>query len=493
MASHTIIHFSPSKAKHFATEGSPIRTKTPSPQKHRLPYTTFILPQKKSNEPSLGSPAKRLKTNDGREIEPIVQLDVKQDDITKSIAQSKRLKLPYSLVENGRPITPPSADFSDLFGLFPTTFSIELIPSFLIFRVREIPVKPWPLTIGGLPISIVSDDIQPGFYHGRRGKGPRALDDLKMRTLHDYSQSILNRSAKLFEDLKQKIVDIYWFGTFWRITTSDTVDWNCLPTRIGDAPCFYRTESELSDVDLAVLRRKPPKGMQFDDTDYYINENALLRPGIMLSSSKFSVTENGETNEQFYTTSSGILVADRYGQIFITVAAHGFREDREVYHPNPITGRLIGTIVEELFGTDIAVARLNPGIRYTNDIFRSEEDPAGFLIKGIAPSYPPYLKIYDEVTMNNPFTGSSEGTLMALGARIVDDPGKKKLIRHQWHTFENGDQPVDGSCGTPILDERDWLVGMFRYKEDASNLCLSVAAIELREFEYEIYGGEQTF
>ena len=81
---------------------------------------------------------------------------------------------------------------------------------------------------------------------------------------------------------------------------------------------------------------------------------------------------------------------------------------------------------------------------------------------------------------------------MALGATISDG-GNKDYVTHQWHIFENGDEPVNGSCGSPILDAEGKIVGLFRFKVANSPLCLSVSAMELREYGYEICGGEETF
>ncbi len=81
---------------------------------------------------------------------------------------------------------------------------------------------------------------------------------------------------------------------------------------------------------------------------------------------------------------------------------------------------------------------------------------------------------------------------MALGATIPEE-GDKDYVAHEWSLFENGDEPVDGSCGSPILDAEGKVVGLFRFQVANSSLCLSVSARELREYGYEICDGEQSF
>jgi len=295
--------------------------------------------------------------------------------------------------------------------------------------------------------------------------------------------------------LKIKIRDIFWFGGFWQITIPDGTEIKLLPSRIASSPAFYRTISEAPNFDIAALRSKPPQGVEYDDTTYTTAPNALLCPGIMLSSSVRTITQNGESQETFTTTTSGILVTDREGQILITVATHGFDEDGLVYHPNPHTGTVIGRIRGSLPDTDISVARLNPGLRYVNETFGTDAAPDGIRMNGLSPFYyPPHLRVYDALTMNNPFSGSCEGLTMALGATIPED-GDREYVAHQWDFFENGDEAVDdGSCGgSPILDAEGRVVGLCRFKAANSSFCLSVSAMELWECGYEICGGERTF
>ena len=79
--------------------------------------------------------------------------------------------------------------------------------------------------------------------------------------------------------------------------------------------------------------------------------NALLRLGIMVSS---STMEDGYLTD-FYKMTSSVLVANKDGELFITVATHVFHADGLVYHPNPISGSVIGRIVKKLHGTDISM------------------------------------------------------------------------------------------------------------------------------------------
>lgn len=90
----------------------------------------------------------------------------------------------------------------------------------------------------------------------------------------------------------------------------------------------------------------------------------------------------------------------------------------------------------------------------------TEKNPEGVEITGISPGYPPHLRRYDFLGMNNPFMGYSERTVITVGLKLATE-GETKFIRHTWNFFENGMDPLDGRYGCPILDQRDSIVGLF--------------------------------
>lgn len=353
------------------------------------------------------------------------------------------------------------------------------------------------MTVGGLPLQFSTDANTETFKRGLCGRGPKTLNELDLHSKTDLNDSILRQAVSTFQSLKIPIRDIFYFGGFWQITTIHAVDAKQLPYRIANSPAFYRTVAEAPDGDPAALRKKVPEGKNADDTQYVTASDAILRPGIMVSSSLYTIIDpkDNKTYDVYDTTTSGILVADTDGQFFVTVATHGFQPDGHVYHPNPKTGILIGNIVDSIPHTDISIVKLKPGLRYVNETFGTPTEPEGTRINGITPPYPPHLRAYDALTMNSPFTGKCEGQVLAVGARIIDDDtgGKLAYIKHQWLLFENGDEPVEGCCGTPLTDGEGAAVGLFRFKHEKDQYCLVVSAQELREYGYEICGGLQQF
>src|SRR5271170_5192157 len=368
MSMYTVLQFSPSKPSPGSASRTPKRKIQPSPEKQRLSCTTVILRRNRADiTTEAGSPAKKRKA---RKDERVLGKSIASDDlqssltnwhidaqfevelgqlsqnVAKALTVSKEIELSYPLVENGRPTTPPRGDFSELLNLFPTTFAAEVVPPYVIIRVRTLPPKPWPFTVGGLLLWLTTDEDAECFDRGRTGKGPKALEHIDLQRKDEFSEDILREAIAVFRALQVKIRDIMWCAGFWRITIPDNTDLKALPSFIAHQVCFYKFQSEDPDPDPSALRAKVPQGVEHDDTLYATTPNALLRPGIMVSSSIRSVTKDGKTEESYMTTTSGLLVVDRYGQPFITVATHGFEDDGLVYHPTPSTGLVIGKIVE---------------------------------------------------------------------------------------------------------------------------------------------------
>jgi hypothetical protein len=375
--------------------------------------------------------------------------------------------------------------------LFPTTFAAEVVPPYVIIRVRTLPPKPWPFTVGGLPLWLTTDESADCFDRGRTGKGRKALEHIDLQRKEEFSEDILREAIAVFRDLQVKIRDIMWCPGFWRITIPDNTDLKVLPSFVAHQVCFYKFQSEDPNPNPSALRAKVPQDVEYDDTLYATTPTALLRPGIMVSSSLRFVETNGKTEATFKVTTFGILVVDHYGEPFITVATHGLEKDSLVYHPNPVKGSVIGKVYDVLPGTDISIVKLNSGLRYVNETFGTTDNPSGIKASGISPCYPPHLRAYDPITMDNPFSGSCQGFVLGLGAIIPE--GDQDYVLHEWQIFENGDELVLGSCGSPILNSDREVVGLFRFKKENSHHCLGVSAMELRKFGYEICTGEQQF
>lgn len=509
MGSRVILQFSPLEVE--SVSSPPQRQIQPSLEKKCLVCTTFILSKRAevANTPS-GSPGKKRKgepdlvpgmnpfpdTIDMLIDNQIVShFDIKLGEQSKAttalheaLATSKRIELDHPFVENGRICGP--INLNDLLHLFPTTRGVN-VGSFVTFWVQTLPPKPWLLSIGGLPVHFSTSKHDSCFDPGESAKGPRILNHINLQSQRYFSYDILREVVDALQGIKTiKLISVFWLTGIWQITIAERVDRKVLPSFICSNAAFYKFASEIAYPDPSVLREKAPQGTEFDNSLYVTSLNALLRPGIILGSS--AVRGVGDSKLCYKQTSSGILVKDQQGSLFITVASHGFEDDGLVYHPDPDTGVIIGKIVKDLPGTGISLAKLNPGLRYVNETFRTSGHPLGIQVDGISPGHSPQLRSFDTISMNNPFSGDCGGLVFGLGCIIPED-SDHDYVQHQWIILEDGDEPVDKSCGSPIIDANGQVVGLFRYKMPNSRDCFAVSAQTLWDYGYEICVGEHTF
>jgi hypothetical protein len=197
-------------------------------------------------------------------------------------------------------------------------------------------------------------------------------------------------------------------------------------------------------------RKKIPQGVEYDDTVLTIDPNALLRPGIMLSSSSRTISANETTEETFETTSSGFLVKSDDGVIYITIATHGFHDDGLVYiSSGPAKGWFHQSYREEHSGRGYIVGETELRYSYEQHVRNVDRTTRHRDSRDRDPQ-PPHLRAYDPSTINIPFTGSAKGQVLAIGAMIPESITRH--IRHEWMWFGTDSEPPDDSCGRPLLN-----------------------------------------
>ncbi|KAK2735611.1 hypothetical protein FQN55_002195 [Onygenales sp. PD_40] len=124
----------------------------------------------------------------------------------------------------------------------------------------------------------------------------------------------------------------------------------------------------------AAFRKKVPNNLVWDSSSY-----DDIHAGV-------TVSNGGDNQENKLLTTSGILMEDLEGNCFFTVTSHSFpRNCLGVYHPNK-NGKVIGSVDHEIKDSDIALAKLTPGMQYKNETFAANGDDEiihPFRIRGI--------------------------------------------------------------------------------------------------------------
>lgn len=234
--------------------------------------------------------------------------------------------------------------------------------------------------------------------------------------------------------------------------------------------------SDIGQVKDAACRNTEPAGTVWDEAFY-----ETLQPGIMLSS-------GGISNELL--TTSGIVVEDEFGYKYLTVASHGFPLGKDmVYHPNR-SGVFLGRVHDRPSDTDIALLRLTTSQVYRNETFGAKlSDGTTVNPQKIRRINNPFMmRRYDKVSMNNPFSGHCVGVYLGIEkGKVPSDENvlEDKWVTNEWSYFGNaGDEPMEGSCGSPVLDEEGNVVSFFRFLKP-NGWAVGMAASTLETWGYK--------
>ncbi|MCJ1343623.1 hypothetical protein MMC31_001819 [Peltigera leucophlebia] len=378
-------------------------------------------------------------------------------ELIKNISTSHKIEFEsFALVDNGKDRLPASQEeYNLMLKAFPAALSIGVFPPVVVVQFGDLPPKPWPLTVAGLPVLFTTKENTIGFEYGRPGGSfKKALDDYDARE-HVTRELFAAAIAHFEQELSIPILSILNLAGPWIVTIPDGVEFSSLPYLLAKTLCHFKYASETEEHIGPAFRNTEPAGTVWDQTLYQI-----LQPGIMLSS--------GRGLNELLTT-SGIVVEDNNGYRYLTLASPGFPFSREsVYHSNA-NGALLGRVHSRLTGTNIALLRLSSSQGFRNETFGvGLPDGTNILPQKICGIKDPFsVRKYDEVSMNNPFSGYSTG--VHVGVQQSKVPSDDPLVDHTWVTNQwtyigNGhDEPMDGWCGSPVLDENGNVVSLIRF------------------------------
>lgn len=340
-----------------------------------------------------------------------------------------------------------------ILDLFPTAFKLSLQNPFLVVTCVQLPPKPWPLTVAGMPLYLTTDPNATPLKLGLGAKGSRLnIDDDFKR----YDQPTLETFKKVFEALDERgihLIRLQWVG--WRflgfLSGDAPSDWRAtFPAFINGLTMGYLFSEEA--IEEKALQLKVPSGRSYDNAVY----SDHLRPGVMFA---------GEQGTSQLLTTSGVCVKSPSGRQYITCATHGFPGGKgaEVYHPTAGAER-IGCFVKQFWDSDIGLLELNPSLRYDRETFSTTEylaKPFRKLVNSFS------LRIGDTIHLNTPVNGHIEGTILKIDVLRLpqDEPADSTeyIVGHCAY-FGNGSETLfDGCCGGAIWTDEFDVVGQFRF------------------------------
>lgn len=349
----------------------------------------------------------------------------------------------FTLLSEDRLPRPPNPNERHVLDrIFPGNRGLSILGPFLIVTVNSLPQEPWPAICAGLPVYLTCKDFDIPWELGTAGnQRVHGLQHLN-GTSHP-SRALYLAVIQYFEEHEISIQQLVWITRSWRVTLTQAAT-ETLPGKLCQVPVFYIFKD--SDVlPRASIGRKKDAEQTVDDSVYYPH----LRPGVMIVSESF-------------TTTSGVTVTNAAGDKFVSVASHGFPAGEEnIYHPQH-TDFVIGTVENRIAETDIALARLSPGVNYENSTFANVSEPTGIQLKGFKDPFT--IPQFSTLSMDTPFTGMRNPLFLTVSVqRIPNDSSKEHIWTSQtWNWLGQSHPPKDGCCGAALSDEDGYVIGLFR-------------------------------
>ena len=395
-------------------------------------------------------------------------------DLTKS--RPLQIELDFNLVSEGHARLPTWTELSAIKSLFPTCRTVDHILPFLVFRFDELPPKPWPSRLAGLPTWFTTDDSESPLELGRGTRGtPLELPAEIERGITPPTETLIMIVERL-KGMGIALVALQWRMDYFLVEVDGQPEnqWDLrFPCTINKLYVGYLF-GEVFKMSSA-LQLKEPTNAEPDDTSY----KALLRPGMMIS----GVSDDGME----LLTTSGICVKSPAGEQFVTCAAHGFASgSNDVYHPKR-TGQRIGKIDRVLGTSDVALFKLEAGLKHSDTTFSLEDYEVSPFVRMTDPASLPRITF---LFMNSPFNGLITGIL--LGVRLslipVDEPGQvHQYIMGTIASFgENSDRILPGCCGACVWTDDFEVVGQFRFVDTEHRYVYMPSYMPLMEQGFEL-------
>ncbi|KAF4445441.1 hypothetical protein F53441_10822 [Fusarium austroafricanum] len=402
------------------------------------------------------------------------------------------------------------------------------------FFVTEIPRRPWPLTINGLPFTVVkpsgversrlpllrgSDGVQDakwnfgkfslfghlevfegnkGLYGGNGEIEICADIDATVELLTDEKMREIARvvTEKLSSDPKSKprITEIMFTMEKKIIVVMDVRLCENLPGRIARCEATYMQADILPGPRWDLWSSWPHPAPNWPNDPEIQDEPMLLFPGTKLVGS----LGPGRRNNQAAPITAGILVKEDSDRCFMTIPGHALKEYGLVRVDRFFDQHIIGRIMDTVYGTDVGLVRLDENVKFTN-------------------AYPPgsrkFIRLFGEDPDNDAipwntvvhfaceFPASLEGVVVAKSVRVVGPKltTARYLVYHYVWTGQVMDglpwdhgrpRPEEVTAGAALVDEKGVVTGIYTHDLhgvlDWTGFSLVLSASELVKAGYTL-------
>lgn len=400
-------------------------------------------------------------------------------------------------------------------SIFPGTWDVGEIRcrSHLLFQVDQLPRGPWPVTVGGLPFTIVSD-MMSADGQGRALILPRQIHGnanikLYIEGCPDHSKALISDAdlrrlaVEVNACFEKNVPDIRMLELMFTcertiyIVLEDhvaiNVHRNKLPSWIANRFVGYINNRELHRPPWADTpakgviqpRPQPNKGV-IDNTAYDV-----LRPGVQINS---KYLRDHDSHPSVCSTTAGILVETDAGDTFMTAASHGIGDRETTVWQGTRANRTIGNTVAEIPLTNISLMKLKEDVVFVDETFETKAGPS--------PKFTRLRTSEDDMPgvccyLNSPYTGHMVGAVVSKSVRLFksDPQSNLRYVVYDWmHTGqEEGNdskvQPPDGTCGSAIWDDGGVILGFYQHhisEGSWAGLSASVSASAVVDAGYRL-------
>ncbi|KAF4494829.1 hypothetical protein FAGAP_9036 [Fusarium agapanthi] len=399
--------------------------------------------------------------------------------------------------------------------MFQSVTHVECSPYWYRFFVKNLPPRPWPLTINGRPFTIASQTAEDllltpskGSYRERTSLfqhiEPQAsntdifvgnpnlricenIDARQDRFPETSLRAIARDVTETFSSHPDypKVIEVM-LTMDQKIVISVGGETN-LKSKANQLPGYIACcEVIYTGVDDTSLERWSHwRSRQLTDRWWPDGVSKLpLFPGTRLRGSKGTGNPEGRRDAQHFSVnvSSGVLIKNQEGQHMMTTAARIVRPGEVVGMREFFLQNRIGLAADVVPGTDVALVRLDEAINYKN-----QDGTLTFTrLLGESPDDAlPWNSIVSLATHWPPFT---KGIIVAKSVKVVRHPATTHYRVYHWAwTGQPGDEkgpnpgPRDTMIGAAAISETGVVTGLLHSNERAlwAGYSVMLSATEL--------------
>lgn len=435
--------------------------------------------------------------------------DTKIPQAAQVTSPARHVFLPFDLTN---PKVDPLSDnvLPLLRAVFPGVAEITYGFDHLHFSVKELPKRPWPLTVGGLPITIADQDGV--------GRGPLfpvgAFGNPRIAICNNYNAKAEELTDAAFRQLSKDIYDtfskdhpsvrlievMHEEGSSFIVIVGDETLVNKLsvssklPGKVAGCLTRYINDKDMHRP--SWLERKAKRALTPQPATGHADNTAydILRPGVMLH----SLALRNHAHPLMFSTTSGVCVQNAAGDKFLTSAAHGVGEAGMVHQVLPDgTHRHVGKVVHEVAFNDICIIQIESDIQCVNEPFENSANVTPTLKRLYGEDPTDQFRKHDLVHLDSPYTGDMEGCIVARSIKMETLPtahsteARLEYVLYKWfyagqlEGTENdagGSSRIpEGTCGSAIWNDEGVVLGFFHYLIEAGEFKGFAASIDASE------------